>query len=79
MDIRSLYKSIPNNQGIPATKKRYENYIHKTLPTKIILTFLALILTLNNFVLNSKSYLQIKNAMCYGYNLSSEICKYLHG
>ena len=53
MDIRSLYKSIPNNQGIPATKKRYENYIHKTLPTKIIATFLALIITLNNFVFNS--------------------------
>ena len=79
MDIRSLYKGIPNNQGIPATKKRYENYIHKTLTTKIILTFLALILTLNNFVLNSKSYLQIKDSMCYGYNLSSEICKYFHG
>ena len=33
--------------------------MHKTLPTKII-TFLALILTLNNFVFNRKFYLQIK-------------------
>ena len=33
--------------------------MHKTLPTKII-TFLALILTLNNFVYNRKFYLQIK-------------------
>ena len=50
MDVRSLNTSIPNNEGIAATKK---SYIHKT-------TFLALILTLNNFVFNSKFYLQIK-------------------
>ena len=60
MDVRSLYTSIPNNEGIAATKKRYDSYIHKTIPTKIITTFLALILTLNNFVFNSKFYLQIK-------------------
>ena len=60
MDVRSLCTSIPNNEGIAATKKRYDSYIHKTIPTKIITTFLALILTLNNFVFNSKFYLQIK-------------------
>ena len=59
-DILSLYTSIPNNEGIAATKKGYDSYIHKTLPTKIIRTFLALILTLNNFVFNSNFYLQIK-------------------
>ena len=60
MDVKSLYTSIPNNEGIAATKKRYDNYIHKTLSTKTITTFLALIHTLNNFVFNSKFYLQIK-------------------
>ena len=60
MDVRSLYTSIPNNEGSAATKKKYDNYIHKTFPTKIITTFLALILTLSNFVFNSKFYLQIK-------------------
>ena len=60
-DILSLYTSIPNNEGIAATKKGYDSYIHKTLPTKIIRTFLALILTLNNFVFNSNFYLQIKD------------------
>ena len=39
----------------------YDSYIHKTIPTEIITTFLALILTLNNFVFNSKFYLQIKD------------------
>ena len=60
IDVRSLYTNIPDNEGIAATKKRYDSYSHKTLPTKIITTFLALILTLNNFVFNSKFYLQIK-------------------
>ena len=60
MDIRSSYTSITNKEGIAATKKRYDSYIHKTLPTKIITVSLALILTLNNFVCNSKFYLQLK-------------------
>ena len=63
MDVRSLYTRIPNNEGIAATKKRQENYIKKALTTKTITRFLALILMLNNFVLNSKFYLQIKGAM----------------
>ena len=60
VDVRSLYASISNNESIAATKKRYDSYIHKTLPTKIITTFLALILTLKSFVFNANFYLQIK-------------------
>ena len=55
MDVKSLYTSIPNNEVIASVKKKYERYLKKTIPTKIIITFLALILTLN-----SKFYLQIK-------------------
>ena len=47
VDVRLLYMSIPNNKASAAT-------------TKIITTFLALILALNNFVFNSIFYLQIK-------------------
>ena len=47
---------MPNNEGIAATKKRYDSYIHKTIPTKIITTFLALILTLNNFAYLIQSF-----------------------
>ena len=51
MNVRSLYTSTPNNEGIAAAKKRYDNYIHKTLPAKFITTFLAIIFTLNNLYL----------------------------
>ena len=60
MDVKSLYTSIPNNEGIALVKKKYDRYLKKNIPTKIITTFLALILTLSNFIFNSKFYLQIK-------------------
>ena len=60
MEVKSLYTSIPNNEGIASVKTKYDHYPNKTIPTKIITTFLALILTLNNFIFNSKFYLQIK-------------------
>ena len=44
MDVKSLYTSIPNNEGIASVKKKYDHYPNKTIPTKIITTFLALIL-----------------------------------
>ena len=60
MDVKSPYTSIPNSEGIALVKKKYDHYPKKTIPAKIIATFLALILTLNNFILKSKFYLQIK-------------------
>ena len=60
MDVKSLYTIIANNEGIASGKKKYGHYLKKTIPTKIITTFQALILTLNNFIFNSKLYLQIK-------------------
>ena len=60
MDVKSLCASITSNEGIAATKKRCENCINKTLPSKIITTFLLLILKSNNFVFTSNIYLQIK-------------------
>ena len=35
MDVRSFYTSIPNNEGIAATKKKYDSYIHKLYPLKL--------------------------------------------
>ena len=60
MDVNLLYTSIPNNERIASVKKKSDHYPNKAIPTKVITTFLALKLTLNNFIFNSKFYLQIK-------------------
>ena len=49
MDVKAL-----------CVKGKYGNYPKKTVATKLITTFLTLVLTLNNFVFSSKCYLQIK-------------------
>ena len=58
-DVKSMYTNIPNNEGIKAVRKAYDNHPNKTVATKVIITFFRLILTLNNFVFNSMNYLQI--------------------
>ena len=59
IDVKSLYTNIPNNEGIKAVGEAYHNHPNKTVATKVIKTFLSLILTLNKFVFNFINYLQI--------------------
>ena len=66
LDVKSLYTSIPNAQGIKEVKETFDKHTRKNMATKVITTFLALILTLSNFMLNWKHYLQIK-----GYAMST--------
>ena len=60
LDVKSLYTNIPIAEGIKYVKTSLENYSKRTASTKVITTLLTLILTLNNFIFNCKSYLQIK-------------------
>ena len=60
MDMRSLYTNIPNAEGISAVKRAFDSYSKKTASIKVITTFLALTLTLNNFTFDCIHYLQIK-------------------
>lgn len=60
MVVKALFKSIPTNYGIAAVKQKYDNYTKKTIAIKVMITFLALLLTLINFIFNSKFYIQIK-------------------
>ena len=60
LDIKSLYTSIPNAERIKAVKESFDKNTSKNVVTKVITTFLALIITLNNFVFNCKHYLQMK-------------------
>ena len=57
MDVRSLYTNIPNKEGIEAVETTLKR---KNIGTRIISTFLRLVLTLHKLVFNSQNYLQIK-------------------
>ena len=77
MDVKALYANVPNNECISAVKRKHDNYTKKTIVTKVISTFSALILTLSNFVFNSKFYLQIKGC-AMGTTCAPYIRKHIH-
>ena len=60
MDVKSLYRKIPYSEGISAA---YESYQERSVATKVIITFLALILTLKNFMFSYKNYLQLRGCV----------------
>ena len=60
LDVRSLYTNIPHKEGIEAVKQKLKKS-KPSISIKVILTFLKLILTLNNFVFNGINYLQKKS------------------
>ena len=57
MDVKSLYTNIPNEEGIGAVRE-FLSKAGKSLLIPVIVKFLWLILTLNNFIFNGKHYLQ---------------------
>ena len=60
LDVKSLYTNIPKSEGITAVKRSLERHLKRTVDTKVITTFLELILTLTNFIFNGKNYVQVK-------------------
>ena len=72
LNVKSFHTNIHNNEGIKAVPEAYDKHPSKAVSTKVIITFLSLILTLNNFIL---TFLTIYNyGMCNGHNLCSNIC-----
>ena len=65
-------KNIRNAEAIKAVKMSLDNHPKRTVTTKVITTFLVLILTLNNFIFNSTNCLQTK-----GYAMGT-ICAHHH-
>ena len=59
LNIKSLYTNIPKNKGIKTVRDAYDKQPSKSVSTKVMVTFLNLILTLNNFILNFFHYLQV--------------------
>ena len=64
MDVRSLYTNVPNDEGVEAVKSYLQtrNRPGDGALSRIIATFLRLILTLNNFVFNDQNYIQVNGA-----------------
>ena len=60
LDLKSLYKSITNVEGIKTVKKSLDNHPKRAVAIKVITIFSALILTLTDFIFNSRNYLQTK-------------------
>ena len=77
MEVKALYTNIPSKEGTAAVKQKHDNYTKKIVATEAITTFLTLILTLNNFILNSKFYLQIKGC-AIGTICAPYIRKHIH-
>ena len=59
LDVKSLCTIIPKNEGIKSVREAYDKHPSKSVSTKVIITFLSLILTLNYFIFNCSHYLQL--------------------
>ena len=58
LDDKSLYTNISNHGEIEAVKCALNSVSQKPIATKVIIKFLFLILTLNNFVFNGIHYMK---------------------
>ena len=79
LDVRSLYTNIPNNEGLDAIKTYFRNQAatEDRILSKVICTFLTLILTLNNFVFNGENYVQTNGASMG--TMCPHLCLPFHG
>ena len=62
LDVKSLNTNIPNNEGVEAVTEAYHKQRSKIISTttKKAITYLGLILSLNNFIFNCfYKYLQV--------------------
>lgn len=70
MDVSALYTNIPHREGINAVAHALESRENPSVPTRVILKLLTLVLYLNNFCFNDTNYLQKKGcamgAKCSG-------------
>ena len=58
LDVKSPYINIPNHEGIEAVKSALNSVSQEPIATEVIIKFLFLILTINNFVFKGIHYLQ---------------------
>ena len=59
MDIKALYPSVPQKEGLEACREALEKRKNKEIPTSALMEMLELVLQNNNFSFNNKNYVQI--------------------
>ena len=52
LNVKVLYNNITNHKGIEAVKEALNNQAKKQIAVRVIIKFLYLMLTLNNFIFN---------------------------
>ena len=62
LDVKPLYTRISIHECIEAVKETLNNQGNKPIATRVIIKFLYIILTLNNFAFNGINYLQKKDS-----------------
>ena len=60
MDVSSLYTNIPHREGLNAAARALEARTNRTVPTRVLIKFLSLVLNMNNFSFNDNNYIQTK-------------------
>ena len=80
MDVKSLYTNIPNDEGMEVVKSFFRTRARPgdSVLSKVIITFLTLILTLNNFLFNDEHYIQI-NGCSMGTKCAPPLCLSFYG
>ena len=52
LNVKVLYNNITNHKGIEVVKEALNNQAKKQIAVRVIIKFLYLMLTLNNFIFN---------------------------
>ena len=52
LNVKVLYNNITNHEGIEVVKEALNNQAKKQIAVRVIIKFLYLMLTLNNFIFN---------------------------
>ena len=56
LNVKVLYNNITNHKGIEVVKEALNNQAKKQIAVRVIIKFLYLMLTLNNFIFNGINF-----------------------
>ena len=77
LDVKSLYTSMPDAEGIKAVKVSFDNSTSENVATKVI-KFFGSYFNLKQLCVQLQTLFSNK-MMCHGYDMRTIVCKYFHG